>query len=168
MNQVLENDRVEVISHTCIHVNLDAPPNLPFDSATIKANTCGGWVTLEKRPDGLYRNGVEVVLHIDEGQKDVNSISGHELHAALSTRLSLHPNELDAAVDYSLMPDDWKADENGIIRYILSQAVVYCDNDDNDDECIRYWCFFVGQWQAKYFWLRGRCNNRHPSALLAN
>ncbi|MDR3547733.1 MAG: hypothetical protein P4M11_05625 [Candidatus Pacebacteria bacterium] len=161
-----KNDRVEVINSTTIKVNLGYAPKLPFNGATIEANTGGDWVTIQKHDDGLYQDDVKIDLHLDEGQKNGKSMQGHKLRKALADRTSVHPNVIDAAIEHNLMPDDWKVDGSGKIHYIFSFAVVYRDRFGN--LFVRFWYWFEGRWQSLYFWLGNFWSGLSPSALLAS
>ena len=77
--QFLAAPRVIVVDENTIRVNLDAPPLLPFDDATVETNEGGGWVTVQKRTDGLYVDGRKVILHRSERQKNGKVIEGYEL-----------------------------------------------------------------------------------------
>ncbi len=159
-------DRVSVVDENTIKVNLGAPPKLPFDGATIDANSGDGWVTIEKRDNVLYQDGVKIDLHLDDGQKNGKSLQGHKLRKALANRTSVHPNIIDAVIEHNLMPDDWKVDESGKIHYIFSFAVVY--RRRNGDLCVRFWYWSEGRWQSYYYWLDSYWLGNYPSALLAS
>src|SRR3989338_5260179 len=70
-----------------------------------------GWVTVEKRADGLYVNGRKVILHVEPGQKHTCEVLGGEtlLNAFRHRKPVLHPNLIDALLEYPhLIRDDEK------------------------------------------------------------
>src|SRR3989344_3368272 len=105
--QFLANQRVIVVDDTTIRVNLGAPPMLPFDGATVETNKGGGWVTVQKRADGLYVDGRKVILNRSERQKDGKVVRGYALRDEVTNLPVLHPNIMDALCEYSshLIPD---------------------------------------------------------------
>lgn len=163
-----KNDRVQVINSTTIKVNLGYAPKLPFNGATIEANTGAAdkWVTIEKRDDGLYQDGVKIDLHLDDGQKNGKSMQGHKLRTTLANRTSVHPNVFDALVEHNMMPNDYKVDGSGKTRYIFSFAVAY--RGRRGSLYVRYWYWRGGRWQSDYRWLGNGWGGNVPSALLAS
>lgn len=159
-------ERVRVINATTIMVNLDAPPNLPFDGAKIEFQIGSGWIRVEKRTDGLCMDNRKVVLYLSERQKGGKVIRGHELREELSGKSVLHPNIMDALIEHpSLIPEDWKKDEEGNTRFIFFLAVIFRDADG--DLCVRCFYFNGGQWGRNYYWLDGDWSGDYSAALLA-
>ncbi|PIR91964.1 hypothetical protein COU01_04345 [Candidatus Falkowbacteria bacterium CG10_big_fil_rev_8_21_14_0_10_44_15] len=162
-------ERVHVIiSETEIMVNLDAPPALPFDGAQIEFQTGGGWVKVEKREDELYVNGRKIIFYLSERQQGNNMVRGHELREELSGKPVLHPNIMDALIEYpNFIPEGWKVDESGNIRFIFFWAVIF--RDAGGRLYVRYFCFHVGQWRRRScHWLDDNWGDRGPAALLAS
>ena len=151
-----------------IIVDLSTPPKLPFDGATIEANAGGGKVKIEKRKDGeLYVDGKKVILHLSERQQNGKVIQGHELREELTGKPVLHPNIMDALMEYpELFPESWKKDENGNIRYIFFWGAIFRDADG--DLYVRYVYFGDGRWRVHDDWLNGGWRSSYPSALLAS
>jgi hypothetical protein len=160
-------ERIRVISATTIMVNLDAPPILPFGGAKIEFQIGSGWVKLDKRPDGLYVDDRKVILSLSEKQKEKKVLRGHELREELSGKPVLHPNIMDALVEYShLIPEDWKKDEKGNTRYIFFWAVIFRNADGG--LFVRCFYFLDGRWDRDYDWLGGVWRFGDPAALLAS
>lgn len=163
--EFLATQRVKVVNDTTIMVNLDAPPKLPFDNAKIEKNSGGGWVKVEKREGELYVDDYRVVLHLSEQQKN-SRMSGHELRKELSGKPVLHPNILDALLEYpDLIPEDWKKDEDRYI-YIFFWAVIFRSSDGN--LCVRCLYFSGGQWNGGCYWLGRDWVGINPAVLLAS
>jgi hypothetical protein len=166
--EFLANQRIKVINENTIMVNLGAPPKLPFEKAIIEANTGGGWVEVKNRKGKLYQDGREIGLYLSDRQKDGQVIKGHELREKLSGKPVLHPNILDALFEHQhLIPEDWKKDERGNIRYIFFWAVIFRRPGD-EDLYVRCFYFRVGQWSRLYDWLGSDWVGSDPAALLAS
>ena len=167
-------ERIQVLSRTVILVDLNAPPELPFDGATIEPNTSStcrigsGWVRVEKREDGLYVDGRKVILYLSEQQKN-GRMSGHELREELTGKpvLLLHPNILDALLEHpDFIPEDWKNDESENSRCIFFWAVIFRGSDGA--LCVRCIFFYSRRWHWNYRWLGYGWDDLLPAALLAS
>jgi hypothetical protein len=163
-----------VVDENTIRVNLDAPPILPFDGATVKTNKGGGWVEVQKRADGLYIDGRKVIQFRSECQKGDKVIKGYELRDEVKNLPVLHPNIMDALYEHGhLIPEEWKYDENGNIIYTFFWAVRYGDSDGSG--CVRYLSWRSsgarnqsGVWNKHYLWVTRVWCDRHPAAVLAS
>jgi len=140
---------------------------LPFDGAQIEFQIGNGWVKVEKRGDGLYVDGRKVILHQSKRQKDGNVIQGHEFREELSGKPVLHPNIMDALLEYpSFIPEDWKKDENGNTRFIFFWAVIF--RGAVGGLFVRYFCWGDGRWGRGCDWLDDDWGGDDPAALLAS
>jgi len=126
--------RVRVVDENTILVNLNAPPKYPVKKQQ-GVNVLGGmgWVTVEKRADGLYVNGRRVILHVEPGQKHTCEVLGGEtlLNAFRHHKPVLHPNILDALIEHPhLLPDDtqWSYGDRGYPLSVCFWAVTYTDS----------------------------------------
>lgn len=163
----LATQRVRVIRRNMIMVNLNAPPKLPFEGAVVESNTGTGWVKVENRRGELYVDGRKIVLHLESVQENGQVVSGHKLRDALSGKLVLHPNVLDALLEHPhLIPESWKVDEQGRTRFIFFWAVIYRDTDASlFVRCL----FFVGvEWRGDSHWLDSVWIVQYPAALRAS
>ena len=166
---VAEEDtaRVVTINETTIAVNLAATPKLPFDGARVELHIGDGWVVVEKQTDGLYVGGCKVVLYVSKRQRNNKYIGGHELREELTGKPVLNANVFDALIKNShLIPEDWKKDENGNIRYIFFWATVYRDSGGN--LYVRYLYSRGGEWRSDFHWLDIDWGGRNPAALRAS
>ncbi|MBN1779305.1 MAG: hypothetical protein JW816_03755 [Candidatus Buchananbacteria bacterium] len=121
--QFLAAQRIIVVNKNTILVNLDAPPILPFDGATVETNKGGGWVTVQKRADGLYVDDRKVILYRSERQNGGKAIRGYELRDEVMNLPVLHPNVMNGLYEHShLIPEDWKQNE---VRFIYFWAVTF-------------------------------------------
>jgi hypothetical protein len=149
-----------------IHVNLGAPLSLPFDGAKADKSDGAGWVDVELKKCELYVGGNKVVLHLEEGQKNGKSIQGYDLSTALSSKATLHPNILDALLlNQHFIPESWKQDEKGSIRYIFFWAVEFSNADLH--RYVRCLCWSDGAWRVGYGWLDFGFGGQHPAVLRA-
>lgn len=159
--------RFITLNETTIVVNLGASPTLPFNGATVENHIGKGWVIVEKRPDGLYINGHKVSLHLSKRQMCGKWLKGHELREELTGKPVLNANILDALYQNPhLIPEEWKKDEDGNIRYIFFWGTIYRASDDR--LCVRCLCFHGGAWYRDYSWLGDVWSGDRPAALLAS
>jgi hypothetical protein len=164
--QFLAAQRIIVVDENTIRVNLDAPPNLPFDGATVETNKGGGGVTVQKREDCLYVDDSKVILHRSERQKD-GKVQGYELRDEVTNLPVLHPNIMDALYEHShLIPEDWKKDENGNTIFIYFWAVTY--RFSVGSVCVRCLYWYDGAWHRSYRWLYCDWSVSDPAAVLAS
>lgn len=162
-----EASRVVTLGPTTIAVNLAASPRLPFNGAEVESHIGEGWVIVEKRADRLYLNGRKFVLHLSRRQQNGKSLKGYELREELTGKPVLNANLLDALTDNPhLIPEDWKKDEDGNIRYIFFWATIY--RDSSGDLCVRYLYFLDGTWRRRYDWLDDGWFGGDPAVLLAS
>ena len=164
--EFLTTQRIRVIDENTIEVNLDAPPTLPFDGARVEHHVGGGWVKVQKRPDGLYVDGRKVELYLSERQQGVRLVRGHELREEVSKKLILNSNVLDALAEYpDLVPEDWKRDAAGDILYIFFWATIFRDIRFEQSLSVRFFYFGILGWQKGYFQVRDNWRYRNPAAV---
>lgn len=153
------------INSTTIVVNLGVAPKLLFGEVEVEQHIGDGWVIVEKRADGLYVSGRKVVLYLSKRQKGRKWLKGHELREELTGKPVLNANILDALVENPhLIPDDWKADEDGNTRFIYFWGTIY--RGAGDSLCVRYLFFYDGAWIRRYFWLHDIWDGSRPAASL--
>lgn len=156
------------VSDTAINVNLGFSPKLPFDGAEIEKHDGTGWAPVERHTDGLYVDGRKVILHLSKRQQGSKWIKGYELRDELSGKPVLNANILDALYENPhLIPEDWKRDEKGNVRYIFFWGTIFRD-PGTVSLYVRYLCFHGGSWGRDYFWLGFDWSDRDPAALLAS
>ncbi|MEX2090624.1 MAG: hypothetical protein WD989_00625 [Candidatus Paceibacterota bacterium] len=155
-------------------VNLPAAPSLPFKGATVEQHIGDGVAFIEPRPDGLWMSigGTmsfrKIVLHLSERQMNGKYLKGYKLREELSGKPVLNANVLDAlAENIDLIPEDWKRDEKGNIRFIFFWGTIY-RNPDTDYLYVRYLYFNDGTWLRDYGWLDLDWLALDPAALLAS
>ena len=159
--------RFITLNKTTIVVNLGAFPTLPFAGTTVEKHIGEGWVIVEKRPDGLYINGRKVTLHFSKRQIGGKWLKGHELREELTVKPVLNANILDALYQNPhLIPEEWKKDEDGNIRYIFFWGTIY--RGSRGSLCVRHICFGGGVWRRGYVWLGYGWGGNDPAALLAS
>jgi len=141
-----EQQRTVYVNRSTIRVNLNVPPKLPFDGAEIEVNNGDGWVTVQKRSGELYVDGCRVKLYLSEDQKDGKIIQGDSLLQKIKDKRVLHPNILDALMDFPyLIPMKWKD------YHIYFCGVIFRGPEDSE---VRI-CFLhrSGTWREEYNWL---------------
>ena len=164
LNQDADVRRWIKIDENTIAVDLESSPRLPFAGAEVEQHTGVGGAIFQKRADGLYRNGRKVVLRLSERQMNGKSLKGYELRDELTGKPVLNANELDALYDNPhLLPEDWKKDEKGNIRFIFFWGTIYRNSDGH--LFVRYIFFSDGAWQRYYFWLGVGWDGRFPAAV---
>jgi len=160
--------RVIVFSETMIAVDLGAAPKLPFDDAKVEQHLGEGWATVEKRPDGLYVNGRKVILRLSKRQQGDKWLKGYELREELTGMPVLNANILDALYDNPhLIPEDWKRDKHGDIRYIFFWGTIF-RRYASGRLYVRDLYFGDGVWRRDYFWLDFDWNVYYFAAVLAS
>ena len=160
------NRRWIKIDENTIAVDLESSPRLPFAGAEVEQHIGVGGAILQKRADGLYRNDRKVVFRLSERQKGSKVAKGYELRDELIGKPVLNANELDALYDNPhLLPEDWKKDEKGNIRFVFLLGTIYCSLDGR--LCARCIYFDGRSWNLDYRWL-GRVWNGDDSAAVAS
>ncbi len=156
------------INDTTISVNLDFSPKLPFDGARVERHEGHGWFGVEKRADGLYVGGRKVELYLSQRQLNGKTIKGYELRDEVTKKVVLNANILDALYENQhLIPEDWKRDDKGNVRYIFFWGTIY-RNPETDSLYVRCLYFNDGAWHRFYYWLDIDWDDNSPAALLAS
>ncbi|MDD5438122.1 MAG: hypothetical protein PHC70_03180 [Patescibacteria group bacterium] len=148
----------------CLHrlIDCDAGPYLPE-----------GWqVKPEDQLPGAVSGQIEfdpakITFHLDDQQKDGKTIVGNEFKEKLAGKLLAKANMLDHLLaNTNLIPESWKKDEQGRIRYIYFWGTIYRDPDGN--LYVRGLCWDAGRWDWLYDWLDKEFDGQSPAALLAS
>lgn len=143
----------EVVNATTIRVNLDHTGTLPFTDAKT-AWTWGkssGWVTVERKDEVLYIDGLPAAFYLCEEQKQ-GVIIGKNLKPKMQKKIGYHPNIGEALyLNPHLIPESYKIDEEGRTRYIFFWAKGFRARGGGG--CVRCLCFEDGQWGWSYDWL---------------
>src|SRR3989338_9268272 len=154
------------IDENTILVNFGAAPKLPFDGAKLEQHLGEGWSIVQKRKKGLYVRGIRVLLYLSQRQKGSNHLKGYELRDELVGRAVLNANLLDALYENPhLIPDDWKEDSGGNIRYIYFWGTGF--GGRVGFEYVRCFYFHGGGWLRSYDWLDCDWSSRESAAVLA-
>ena len=154
------------ISDTILAVNLGAAPYPPFSSAGVVSHLGQGGVLFEKKADGLYVGSQKVAPYLSQRQVNGKWLKGYELRDELTGKSVLNANVLDALAENSdLIPEDWKRDEKGNIRFIYFWGTVFGGRDGG--EYVRCLYFRVGAWRRSYHWLDNVWRSSQPAAVLA-
>jgi hypothetical protein len=140
----LATRRIIVIDENTIRVNLSASIISPFKKTIYTSETQegygSGWVTVQKRANGLYVDGSKIILHLSDHQKNGQSIGGCDLWDELKGLPILHTNILDALLEYPhLIPDALKPDEEVYAMSIIFWVARFKPLDDDFFVRCLYW-----------------------------
>ncbi len=127
-----------------------------------------GWKVEEHKKGGqLEWNSAKVKLSLSEDQKDGKYVEGNKLRKELADKIVLNANVLDYLLAHpQLIPEEWKKDDNGKIRFIFFWGTIYCHSDGG--LYVRCLYFDDGEWYWNDYWLDGGWDGRVPAALLAS
>ena len=140
----------------------NADPFTPNGWSIEKHEKCG-LMKLEGRGDDLYLNEKKIVLFLSKKQQWGKHAVGHELREELSGKKVLNGNVLDYLIAHcELIPESWKKDENGNIRYIFFWGTIYISSSGG--LCVRY-LDLDGRWSRDYDWLGRDWGGHSPAAL---
>jgi hypothetical protein len=163
-------ERWHTLGPTAIGVNLDAPDELPFDGAKrdwAPSAKSRGYVRVERVGEDLLVGGKRTLLHLDDGQKDGRSLTGHSLQPRLQSLATLDPRILDVLFENQhLIPESWKMDENGRTRFIFFWGAGYRDSEGSLYVRDLYWS--GGAWNRGCRWLDYRWFGRYSAAVSAS
>ncbi|OGY36716.1 MAG: hypothetical protein A3E36_04035 [Candidatus Andersenbacteria bacterium RIFCSPHIGHO2_12_FULL_45_11b] len=131
---------ITVVTHI---IDCDADPAIPYNGWTVEQHVKRGKVQWDP---SQYR------LHLQPSQQKGSSVQGYKLREELADLPTANANLLDYLLEHpQLIPEEWKKDENGNIRYIFFWSTVYRNSVGR--LCVRYLCFSGGRWQAYYDYL---------------
>jgi hypothetical protein len=152
---------------TRVMVDLGAFPKLPFDGASVLSHATGGVVALERRVDGVYLDGKKLGFYLSERQMSGKTVQGLQLRDEVTGQPVVTANVLDALYEYTeLIPEEWKVDEQGRIRYIFFWGTIY--RDSGGLLCVRCLFFGGGAWRRFYRWLDGGWGGQNPALVRAS
>ncbi|MCX6789095.1 MAG: hypothetical protein NTZ42_00580 [Candidatus Gribaldobacteria bacterium] len=138
-------------------IDCDADPFLPE-----------GWKIEEHRKGGqLEWDPAKVQLYLSPNQKDGKWMEGNKLRKELATKPVLNANVLDfLLVHPQFIPEEWKKDNDGNIRFIFFWGTIYRGSAGYLD--VRCLCFYDGEWRWGDYWLGLDWLGSYPAALLAS
>jgi len=127
-----------------------------------------GWQVVEHQKGGkLVWDPDKIQLYLSPEQKDGKWIEGNALRKELANKPVLNANVLDYLLAHPhLIPEEWKKDKNGYIRFIFFWGTIY--RNSGGYLGVRYLCFNDGEWRWHCGWLDDDWNGHDPAALLAN
>ncbi|MBI2033950.1 MAG: hypothetical protein HYT13_02530 [Candidatus Liptonbacteria bacterium] len=138
-------------------INCDADPFVP-----------SGWKVEEHQKGGQFRfDPTQVEFWLSEPQRKGKVIEGVKLRKGLAGKPVLNANVLDYLLAHPhLIPEEWKRDSEGHIRYIFFWGTIYRRSDGG--LCVRYVYWDSGRWSWSYFWLDYGWDVHSPAALRAD
>lgn len=138
-------------------IDLDADPFTP-NNWKVEQHIKGG---------SLKWDPAQVQFHLSPNQENGKVIEGNKLRKELEGKPVFNANLLDYLLAHPhLIPEEWKQDEQGRIRYIFFWGTIYRNSDG--DLYVRCLCWGVGGWQWNYRWLVSVWRERSPAALRAS
>ncbi len=155
---------ISVVDHL---IDCDADPFLPLGWQGVEDHVKGGILKLETRDSDLYLNGQKIDFHLSPNQQNGKVIQGHKLREELKGKLVLNANVLDDLLAHKeLIPESWKEDEQGRIRYIFFWGTIYRGADRGLFVRCLYWRDGQSYWGCS--WLDRGFGGQIPAALLAS
>ncbi len=152
---------VEVLRHI---VDGNADPFLPYKSWKVESHQKSGKLELTRDADNLLVNGQKIDFFLSEVQQNGKTIVGNNLRKELADKPVLNANVLDYLREHpELIPDSWKTDANGNIRYIFFWGTIYRIRIGH--LCVRYLCWNSDRWDCGCNWLDNDFNDSLPAAV---
>lgn len=150
-NEELNLEQVEYL------INCDANPFMPK-----------GWKVESHQKGGqLAFDPTKVELYLSPNQQGEKHIVGNKLRKELVNKCVLNANVLDyLLVHPELIPEDWKKNEQGEIRYIFFWGTIY--RVSRGSLYVRCLYFCDDKWSWHFHWLDYEWLGNHPAALRAN
>ena len=138
-------------------INCDAAPFVPQ-----------GWEMAEHRKTGIWKwDPAKVAFHLSKRQERGSFIEGNKLLKELEEKPVLNANVLDYLLAHQeLIPESWKKDENGNIRYIFFWGTIYRRSGGRLGVRYLYWDGCRWHWDCG--WLAGGFRDQNPAALRAS
>ncbi len=151
--------KLEIIEHI---IDLDTKPFIP-EGWSVKPED-----QIASRVTGTWKfDPKKIMLHLSKNQQNDKCIEGNKLKKELAKMQVLGANALDYLLAHKeLIPEDWKKDEKGNIRYIFFWGTIYRDSYGN--LYVRFLYFRYGLWLWVYGWLDDDFFGYSPSAVLAS
>lgn len=126
------------------------------------------FMTLESHKEGIhFIDPSDIELYLEPEQLSSRTIKGTELLQRLRDKQSLNASALDFLLAHSeLIPESWKKDENGTVRYIHFTDTLY--RDSVGGLSIRYLSCNNGLWTWYYSYLTENWDERDSVAIPAS
>jgi len=125
-------------------IDLGADPFIPW---------CDWKVKYHQRGDFLRWDPARVQLYLCRSQQNGKSIGGKKLYKELKSKATLNANVLYYLLAHpGLIPEEWKKDEKGDVRYIFFWGTIY---ESSDDLYVLYLYFRDDQWHIHRRGLKG-------------
>ncbi len=146
---------IAVVKHV---IDCDAYPLIPYPNWKVEEHKKRGQVVWDPS---------QFKLHLSRNQRNGKSIEGNKLRKELESLPTENANLLDYLLERPhLIPEEWKTDENGNIRYIFFWGTIYRGSDVA--LCVRVLYFYEGHWQADGHWLGNEFDGICPSIVRAS
>lgn len=144
-------------------IDLNAAPFVP-PWATVDKHQTGGFFTWDPK---------QVELYLSPNQREEenhDSVLGFGLHCEIAEMPIFNANLLDYLLAHKdIIPEEWKRDEQGRIRYICFWGTIYRHNYRGRSypyvRCL-YWS--TNKWSSVAYWLGHEVPNFMPAAIRIN
>ncbi len=154
--------RQVMLGHASVQVNehmvdCDADPFVP-----------DGWKVEEHQKSGSFQwDASKVEFYLDKGQQNGKYFEGNKLRKQLAGKSVLNANVLDYLLAHPrLIPEDWKKDERGNMRYIFFWGTIFRNSDGV--LYVRYLYWGGGRWDWGAHWLGRDWRGSYPAAVRAS
>ena len=135
-------------------IDCDAPPLLP-DDVSIKKHTRRGQIKWDPS---------QFDLHLSPNQQGGQLIHGLKLQKELEALITMNGTLADYLLEHpQLIPEEWKRDESGNIRYIFFWSTIF--RQGGGGPCVRYLYFFEDANGGRGAWTGGFMSLGHNFGL---
>ena len=135
-------------------IDLDADPFIPYEWTVKKHEKCGFFKWDSKK----------VHFYLSKQQKNGTSVNGNRLRKKLECKSVFNVNLLDWLLAHqNLIPEEWKEDKQGRIRYIFFLGTIY--NNLGGSLSVRYLYWNGVEWRWGSRWLAQDWDIQSPAAL---
>lgn len=152
------------------HAHLSVPEHLiDLDTDPFNPWEKNGWTVDEHHKGGTFKwNTSQIEFYLASGQKNGKAIEGNKLRKELASKPVFNANVLDYLLkNPHLIPEEWKKDGEGNIRYIFFWGTIYRSGDGRlYVRCLHYWG--DDSWCWGRYWLGDNWRSYNPSALRAS
>jgi len=141
-------------------IDCDADPFVPTSRWKVESHQKGG---------KLIFDPAKIKLYLSPNQQSGKYITGDELRKELENKLVLNANVLDYLMKNPyLIPEDWKKDRKGNVRYIFFWGTIYIDPGSHQFVPRLFWSPVVSKWFCDTHMLSDHWGGYDPATVLVN
>lgn len=127
-----------------------------------------GW-NIKKHTQSAYFpcNPAEIGFHLTIDQCNGKTIKGYEICKEMANKRVLNANVLDYwLANAEHIPENWKMDDDGNIRYIFFWGTIYLNPKDQEYVRCLYFDNERRRWLSLFYWLGCGWYSNDPAAVL--